>query len=222
MSKNDIKSHCNTCGPDREHLILHHEVENWGDDHDDVSGSTIFQMVKCGGCGAISLRREVWCSEYYDEEGHPESSVEYFPPRVFRKLPAWHSELQTYKKQELTVSDLLQEVYVALQNDLRRLTAMGIRSLLEHIMIDKVGDKGTFQKNINEFASSGFISKLQKGFLETALEAGHASIHRDFKPNVKTLISLIDISESLIQTLYIHERQTEEIRAVTPVRKNKK
>ena len=217
-----MKSHCNTCGPNRTHLILHQEVENWvqeTEDIGDVSGSTIFQMVKCAGCGAILLRREAWCSENYDEEGEAVADIDYFPARVFRKLPDWHSELRWYKDAESTVRDLLKEIYIALQNDLHRLAAMGIRALLEHIMIDKVGDKGSFQKNIDEFTAAGFISAVQKGILVTALEAGHASIHRNFKPSIETLVSLIDIAESLVQTVYIHERKAEEIKAATPARK---
>jgi hypothetical protein len=37
---------------------------------------------------------------------------------------------------------LLEEIYIATQNNLPRLAIMGIRALLEHIMIDKVTDQG--------------------------------------------------------------------------------
>jgi hypothetical protein len=214
-----MQSHCNTCGGDREHVVIHEESETWSDDRYDVDGGTTYQMVKCGGCGTFSMRRETWCSEWTDDHGRPEGKVDYFPPRLFRKIPAWHADLQTYLPAEKTISDLLQEIYVALQNDLRRLAAMGIRSLLEHMMIDKVSDQGSFKKNITKFKDSGFISSVQMNFIETALEAGHASIHRDFKPTVAVLISLIDISESLVQVLYIQEHQAAAIKATVPQRK---
>ena len=219
MSTPNIQSHCNTCGGEREHVVLHEESKQWSDEQWEVSGATAYQMLKCAGCGTFSMRREDWNSEFTDEYGRPEASISYFPPRLFRKLPTWHSDLQTYRSGESTISELLQEIYVALQNDLRRLAAMGIRALLEHMMIDKVGDNKSFQKNISEFHKQGFISDKQKEFLETVLEAGHASIHRDFKPDVKTLISVMDIAESIVQSTYIHEQQSSEIKAKIPQKK---
>lgn len=67
---------------------------------------------------------------------------------------------------------------MALQHDLPALAVMGIRALLEAVMISKAGDHGTFSENIAEFEKLGYVSKLQRARLETILEAGHATIHR--------------------------------------------
>ena len=219
MPMESIKSHCNTCGLDTDQIVLHEETSSWTDEETDCDGGTTLQMVKCAGCGTISMRSLSWHSEFTDDYGAPELSIRLFPPRVFRKIPSWHSDLQVHLPGEKTISELLSEIYIALQYGLSRLAAMGIRALLEHIMIDKVGDKGSFGKNIAAFFAAGHISQVQKDIIEPVLDAGHASIHRDFKPKPETLIQLVDISETLVEVLYIQVHQAAAIKAATPPRK---
>jgi hypothetical protein len=47
---------------------------------------------------------------------------------------------------ELFVEPLLNEIYIALQNDCPSLAAMGVRSLLEKVMIAKAGDPRQFRE----------------------------------------------------------------------------
>jgi len=50
-----------------------------------------------------------------------------------------------------TVRGLLAEVYTAFQANARRLATMGVRAVLEAVMIDKVRDNGSFAKNLDAF-----------------------------------------------------------------------
>jgi hypothetical protein len=116
---------------------------------------------------------------------------------------------------------LLEEVYEALYNDARRLAAMGVRSLLEQIMVEKVGEQQSFKKLIDTFAEQGFISPLQKERVEGIVEAGHASVHRNFTPSVADLKTLLDITESLIADIYVHLRSVEQLTKEFPVEARK-
>ena len=95
---------------------------------------------------------------------------------------------------------------------------MGIRALLEQIMIAKVGDHRSFAKNLQEFEAAGYVSSKQKERLETILEAGHATIHRSFLPSKVDLVALVDIAESVIETTYLHDSQVKELRKRIPPR----
>lgn len=95
---------------------------------------------------------------------------------------------------------------------------MGVRSLIEQVMIDKIGDKGTFKNNLDEFERRGFISKTQKEILEPVLDAGHAAIHRNYKPSMKDVVSLIDIVENIIESLYVNSRRALNIKKKIPLR----
>ncbi|MEH6544581.1 MAG: DUF4145 domain-containing protein [Porticoccaceae bacterium] len=172
-----IKAHCNTCGGERNHEVLHTEKSEWSDDEHPLWGSDAYQTLRCCGCEEIKLRHTSMFSE------HDEPSVYYFPPSIFRKRPEWFEDLYfEVPNEEGFVEKLLNEIYVAVQNNLPNLALMGVRSLLEKIMIAKVGDKGSFAKNLNAFSSEGFVSGRQKESLEVILEAGHAAIHRKYKP----------------------------------------
>jgi DNA-binding PadR family transcriptional regulator len=116
---------------------------------------------------------------------------------------------------------LLSEIYTALQNDARRLAAMGVRSLIEHIMIAKVGDQGSFVRNLEKFETDGYVSPRQREQVEAILEAGHATTHRNFKPSRYDLITLVDIAESIVQTVYVHEDQVAALRKRVPPREKK-
>jgi len=207
------RAHCNECGGERNHDVLHSEKTSWSDDEYGISGSEHYETLKCLGCDAIKLRHTSWCSE---DDG---PTIHYFPPSIFRKRPEWMNTLVLeLPSEEEFVEDLLSEIYSALQNNQRRLAAMGIRALLEQIMIAKVGDHRSFVKNLQEFEAGGFVSKKQREWLETILEAGHATIHRSFRPSKTDLVALVNITESVIETTYLHDAQVEKLRKRIPPR----
>lgn len=209
------KVHCNTCGGDRNHHVLHVDKTRWDNDEASISGGTTYEMLKCGGCDKVVLKETEWCSE---DMGDP--TTRYYPPATFRPKPKWLTDFWLELPfDEQLLHDLLAEIYVALQNDQRALAAMGIRALLEKIMIAKVGDNGSFVHNLTQFESKGFVSRIQKERLDTILEAGHAAIHRRYKPSQEDLITLVDIAEGIVQTIYLHGSKVDDLKKNIPARK---
>ena len=207
------KAHCNNCGGERNHEILHSEQTSWSDDDHDVSGGDTFSTLKCCGCELVKLRHTSWFSE--DDE----PTVLYFPPSISRRRPEWFSGLQPQLSEgDEFVESLLKEVYVAVQNNLPRLATMGVRALLEKIMISKTADQGSFAKNIEKFEELGHVSKLQRKRLETILDAGHAAIHRAYDPKEKDVITLLDIAEHIVESVYLHEGKVAALKKNIPAR----
>lgn len=207
-------AHCNRCGGNRNHAVLHVENTSWESDDKEVSGGDSYETLKCLGCDAVCLRHTSWFSE------EPEPDISYFPPAISRKRPAWYSDFVfTLNTDQEFVATLLNEIYIALQNNMPSLAAMGVRSVLERIMISKVEDLGTFAKNIAEFERMGFVSRIQKERIEAILEVGHAAIHRRFKPTVIEVNTLIDIVEHVVETVYLHEPKIAELRKRIPPRR---
>jgi hypothetical protein len=58
----------------------------------------------------------------------------------------------------------------------RRIAAMGIRALLEQVMIAKVGDLKTFEGKLDAFQEQGFISLIQRDAMKETL--AHAALRR--------------------------------------------
>ena len=117
------------------------------------------------------------------------------------------------------ISSLLKEVYIALHGNCNRLAMMGVRALLERVMIDRVGDNGSFKGNLSMFATKGYIGELQKATLEATLDAGHAAMHRDYAPSQKESTHVLDIAETLIEAIYVNSAQADVLKKKVPPRK---
>ena len=218
-------AHCNTCGGERSHTVNYEHSENWRDEitddrRDDIHGIDKYEVLKCAGCGHVVFRQTALHSQVTDDDGNEEPMITYSPRPIFRRKPSLLSTvgggLQFIPIN--FISELTDEIYTTLHSDCRRLTAMGIRALLEHVIIDKVGDKRSFKRNLKEFQDRGYLSESEKHLIESALEVGHASIHRDYKPELDILLSCLDISEALIKRLYLLPLQVEAINKVIPKR----
>ncbi|MEY4354520.1 MAG: hypothetical protein RLZZ609_2761 [Cyanobacteriota bacterium] len=207
------KAFCNECSGETNHEVLHSEKSRWEDDAQVVYGLNEFDMLKCSGCNSIKLRHTSFFSEAEEE------TVNYFPPAIFRRTPEWFNQLSLeLPKDSESIEMLLKEIYVALQNNLPSLAAMGVRSLLEKVMVSKVGDRGSFVKNLETFEADGYISRIQCERLKTILEAGHAVTHRMFVPTKRDLITLVDLAEHILETVYLHEGKIDDLKKRIPLR----
>ncbi|MBV9554775.1 MAG: DUF4145 domain-containing protein [Alphaproteobacteria bacterium] len=112
----------------------------------------------------------------------------------------------------------MREIYTAVENGLSTLAAMGIRTVLEMTMIDKVGDQGNFKKNLDAFHKAGYLSVRQYQIVDNILEAGHAAAHRGWTPSVEDIQTLLGITESTIESSHLHEDLARKLAAKTPVR----
>ena len=223
MDTEIINSYCNVCLGDRTHRILHQDKNRWEQDIGasfSIEGCDTYYLCKCCGCGHIHLRNDSWFSEDTDDDGAPTVRTSYFPPQTFRREPFWLLTLRHDDPEPLrAVSELLLEVYKALRTDSPRLAAMGIRALTEHVMIDKVGDNGTFKENLQKFLDQGFISSVQKRYLESVIELGHATMHRSHCPKKEDIVTTLDIIESVLETIYVTSKKLADIEQRIPKRK---
>src|SRR5207244_8739274 len=105
----------------------------------------------------------------------------YYQPALIRREPSWLSSVDDSHY----VSRLLREVYIALQNDCCSIAAMGIRSLLERLMIEKVEEQASFRANLDAFEKAGYVGQQHREIIETTLDFGHATTHRNYNPTRK-------------------------------------
>ena len=85
-------------------------------------------------------------------------------------------------------------------------------------MVEKVGDVGSFKNKLEKLVESGYLASNNIDILETALDAGHASAHRSFIPDVTNVNIILDIVENLIQVDILKE-QSKDIKKTIPKRK---
>jgi hypothetical protein len=98
-----------------------------------VEWSNSYEIFECCGCETVKFRAREWWSEDPDEV-----KTAVFPPDVSRKKPRWIWHLP------IEMRDLMEEIYGALHANSRRLAAMGARTILDLVIIQKVGHQNTF------------------------------------------------------------------------------
>lgn len=147
----------------------------------------------------------------------PEQRTRGNSPGIFSEpnttpYPDWFNKLDDSKKA------LLIEIDVNLRNDLSALPMMGMRALLDNVMVERVGDIGGFEEKLKEFAKNGYVTEQHADILRTVLDAGHASMHRTYFPNADDLNTCADVIKHLLQGIYILHPKVQGLAANTPKR----
>jgi hypothetical protein len=112
----------------------------------------------------------------------------------------------------------MEEIYTALQNGSRRLVVMGTRAVLETIMASEIGHHDNFKQHLDAFQAANYLSLRQRNTVEAIVEAGHAAIHRGWKPTDDNVSAVMDIMESVIETTYLHEPGAKKLESEVPRR----
>ena len=126
--------------------------------------------------------------------------------------PEWFDKLDDSKKA------LLIEIDINLQNDLSALPMMGMRALLDTVMVDAIGDAGGFEKKLQKFVENGYVTPQHADILRVVLDAGSASMHRTYFPNSEDLKTCADVVKHLLEGVYILKPKVQSVAANTPPR----
>lgn len=127
----------------------------------------------------------------------------------------WYEQLDDAKKA------LIAEVDFALNSNLSSLPTMGLRALLESIVLDHIDDRGTFKGNIEEFVKRGFMTSKQADLVSSVVDTGNAAVHRAYFPNRADILLCVEVVKHLAHGVYILAPQVDEMAAKTPQRPSK-
>lgn len=138
------------------------------------------------------MTRMDWCSEDDPFENPPRPL--YYPPRLARNKPDWTKRLRIPHEYR----ELLEEIYIALHADAKRLAVMGTRALIDCYIEMTIGAQPNFKTGLKRLFTEQLISQTEKEIIEAAIEAGHASAHRGHCPDADQIHLVIDIVENII------------------------
>lgn len=224
MAGKIMKAHCNRCLSQTNHIVLFEDERNWTEEDENgqfsFSEANAYFMLRCAGCDETHYEHHHSFSEETDERGAPIEHRDHYPATVIRQKPQWRRDFIYYFNWKLSeLGQLLDEVYDAYAVGSHRLAVMGIRALAERVMIDQVGDQGSFEANIKKFCDEGFVARIQVSlFRDTLIESGHAAMHRNFKPDAKVVSTLLDIIEGIVDVIYYQPLKADEVRKGIPGR----
>jgi Domain of unknown function (DUF4145) len=221
------KAHCPECGPERHADVVAEHTERWEDDDHPLFTIDHYRILRCRGCGTIYIEREHFFSEDEEVEVDPltgehemvlRPKTMYWPSPFSRQTPNWLHEIS-----DVGIRDMLEEVYAALNADLRSITAIGIRTVLEKTF-ELAGADPTagFAAKIGHLEQQGVIGAHEKTILLAMTDAGSAAAHRGWRPEPEELKSILDATEGLLHRVIVLAAAAEKIRARVPPRPKRK
>lgn len=224
--------YCNKCRRKTLHRLLkstcdarvdEYRSDVYDPDSGDYASCIFFEMLECCGCREAVLRRTLHCFDpethvrmggagVINSDGECDDDVRYFPPATVRHLPPWRSKLPP------DIRQVLEEIYRSLDAESVRLPMMGARTLVDMMIVEKIGDVGTFKEKLAELEKEGFISPRNREALYAALEVGHAAAHRGHAATNSEVQDVMDIVESMLQAIYVFPELVHKLKKTTPAR----
>lgn len=214
---------CPECGGGRRAEVLHSHSEHY-DATDDglVYSITEIDTLRCCGCSTVYVRETKYFSEDEDHERDPRTGewhtvlvpkVRYWPAATRRKQPHWMGQVE-----DQLVRQLLDEVYSALDADLRTLAAMGVRAVLDRVFgLGGAPDKG-FAPKLQWLTENGVISAAEKDALTVMTDAGSAASHRGWRPEFQDLDTILDAAEALVHRVCVQPEAAQRLKGLVPAR----
>lgn len=202
-----LRVHCNQCGHETRHGVRASHVQRRMDFVQEAGQAfeerETVEILECLGCEYIVVQIIL------EHDAYGMAQPEFYPPPISRPMPRWKDKIP------VAIRSVVEEVYKALQADSPRLATMGSRTILDLVLVDKVGDCGTFQQKLQELESRGFVGGKNREFLAAALEAGSAAAHRGLHPTDQELEHVMSIVENLLEAVYVLPDAAEKLRNTT-------
>ena len=220
-----IRGHCPKCGSDRKAYVRGKHVVPWTGD-DGTSASDTGMILECCGCERVYFRRDYWFSEWEMIDDHPitgqpmvygGTETSYWPSPVRREQPKWLVSI------EHDLRELLGEMYIALDHDLRVLAAIAARTAFDRASeLLGVDPEDTFNEKLRGLKDGGKISDDEEEILKVLVDAGNAAAHRGWRPEAGELATMIDVVESFLYRSFVVGGGIRKLKASVPARPGKK
>lgn len=138
----------------------------------------------------------------------------YWPAPIARRRPTWLEELE---EADRNLGSLLIEMYTALDNDLRVVSAIAIRTVFDSASeLLGIDPALTFKEKLNALGANGKISIDEESTLEVLVDAGSAAAHRGWRPKAEELNTMVDLLESFLHRSFILGEGIARLKAAVP------
>jgi hypothetical protein len=231
QSINTARAHCPTCDGERTCNVHGTIRKNWQLEDEDnrfsVDGSVDHSLLECRGCEKVFYETQSWDSEsidhYYNAQGETESKFEIrkatYPKPDTKTKPRWFDAIHKVDDQ---LHEILNEMYLAYDNDARILTAIGLRTALDRSTeLLKIDPAKTFKEKLDELQANGWIGETEKDILEVVTDAGGAAAHRGWKPGGPDIAMLLTVMEVFLQKAFIVGKDALSIKKNIPAKPKK-
>jgi len=150
-----------------------------------------YEVLRCEHCENVTLCVSHWTNPGVGIGDSYITKKELSPPIPFWEKPTWFPKLRKAYRQ------IFSEIYSALDSSLYILAANGIRTALDKLIVEKIGDVGGFAAKVEKLVERGIITADDKELLMAVVDAGSASAHRGYTPSGKAITHMMEITEHI-------------------------
>ncbi len=229
-----IVAGCPECGKDINVDVMHEESKHDVNPADDsMFLNTKHRILRCCGCGCVYYQMVLTDSEtrsdYYDEGGMSafmyEEDISYWPPQNRRTKPDWLDKLVQHENNQSNTDiwDIMQEVYIAFDNDLLVLTANGMRTAFDiSTRVLGIDPAITFEEKLKCLLEEGKIGSDEKNILADFTRAGSAAAHGNWRPTKQELSTMMDVLESYLHRNFVQVDAAKKLGESIPPRQRRR
>jgi hypothetical protein len=157
---------------------------------------------------------------WYDPKGELQSAPNYekttYPKPVSKIRPAWLGALHGVDPQ---LRVILNEMYLALDNQANILAAIGLRTALDRATeVLGINPATGFPAKLAALRAGGWIGDTEHDVLGVVTDAGNAAVHRGWSPSDEDLAKLVQVMEAFIHKAFVIGKGALEIKASIPAR----
>ncbi len=223
MAGEKVKGHCPSCGAGRFADVIAAHQETWSGGY--VDGCVRHSILKCRGCEVVYVQRAESHSEdqdhHRDENGewvtHYPERMTYWPAPTKRAPPEWAHTFAI----DPDLSRLIDELYAALNADLRVLAAIGVRTIFDRASeLLEIDPNQTFAEKLASLEAKGSIGGAEHASLSVLADAGGAAAHRGWRPTPDQLGTLVSTLEGFLYRTMILGDALKELKAAVPNRQS--
>jgi hypothetical protein len=196
---------------------------HFSDDDDDVWAETDYRILQCRGCQSVYFQTDAVCSENADIDVNPSTgedewilnhTITYWsaPASSIRQRPDWFDQL-LFVDHELY--SFMGDIYMALNNELCVLCAIGIRTSFDRAsQLLGVDPKKNFRDKLCELVQCGKIGSDEQETLNILTDAGSAAAHRGWKPEPEQLNAMMDIIETFLSRVFVVDTAAKKLKGI--------
>jgi hypothetical protein len=226
-----VKAHCPKCDGERTcdvhgqvYVPWHYEDR----DGNSMSGGVDHSLLQCRGCETVFYLEDSWNDNdidyWYDHNGETQgeavrTKITYPKPETKTK-PVW---LDAMYKVDSQLHSILNEMYVAHDNQAYILTAVGLRTALDRgTEVLGIDPAKTFAEKLADLQAGGWIGATEHDILGVITDAGNAAAHRGWSPDPHEVAQLLYAMEVFLQRAFIVGKKALSVKNSIPSKPKRK
>jgi len=192
---------------------------------DSVFGGNVVRILKCCGCDVVYAQMESWSSNQIEHFVDPSTGqgsarfitkFHYWPSHPKRPRPSWRPIILAT---DITLFQIVEELYSAYDSGLQVLTAIGIRTAFERSsFLLGVDSSLSFSRKLQALYDAGHVGKSEQEALEVLTDAGSAAAHRAWCPSEDELAIMLTVLEQFISRTLVVQNSILKLKSAVPPR----